>query len=519
MTGVRVLIIDDDEVPSLVITRRLRKQKFGLLVQEVRWESTLAGGLSLLSEQAFDVVFLDCVLPGVGRQDWLEALRTMSQQSVVILLSSLEHETLAGMAIEAGASDYLLKENLANVARVVKYSLERRSILLEMQQAREQAWEASKAKSDFLAKVSHELRTPLNGVFGSLELLLETGLSNEQMELLSMARLSAKSLLAIIGDILDFSKIEAGKLIVREESFSLHQVLRDVEGLTYSLSNRKELNLIVHIGPDVPEFVVGDSLRVHQILVNLLGNSVKFNIPQGAVILYVDYTPSCDTAGVVSFSVADTGIGIPAEKLNDIFSSFEQVKEQTHFSEAGTGLGLAIARELVQLMGGSISVSSRKDTGTCFTVQIPFTLGREQTALCGTGAYTTDTLSILLAEDNIINQKIAIKVLESSGFQVTLAENGKAALQSFDTGTFDVILMDIQMPIMNGEEAIQVLRNERGDKGREVPIIALTANAMTHHEERYRALGVNGFVAKPFTKIELIEEISQVVEGAKLKNT
>lgn len=379
--------------------------------------------------------------------------------------------------------------------------------------AREAALDSSRAKSQFLANMSHEMRTPLNGVIGMTGLALESAVSSEQRTNLEMVRDSAIGLLGLIDGILDLSKIEARRLEIEDTPFDLPSMLSATLRPLAIRAQEKQLTLSHEIGPDVPQMIRGDSLRVRQILTNLVGNAVKFT-ERGEIKVRVERV---EKAGSVTacFTVADSGIGIPQAHQQRIFEAFMQADQSMARRFGGTGLGLAISRQLVQLMGGRIWFESQERVGTTFHFAIPLRIAPDQPAnLFRPRASAPDVeqpeLSVLLAEDNVVNRKIAVRALEKLGHRVEVAENGRAALELFVKRPFDVVLMDIQMPEMDGYEATGAIREHEAARGGRIPIVALTAHAMSGDKERCLASGMDDYLAKPFRPQDLAATLLRV---------
>lgn len=382
--------------------------------------------------------------------------------------------------------------------------------------ATDAALAASKAKSEFLANMSHEIRTPMNGVLGMLELLLDTPQTEEQQDLAKTAHQSAESLLAIINDILDFSKIEAGKIELRPKQFSLRGFLKELEKLHDIRAQQKGITLVANIEPTIPDELVADETRLRQVLINLISNALKFTPEGGAIVLNVDKDSEGEDGLKLLFHVTDTGIGIPAGAQQRIFESFEQADSSTTREYGGTGLGLAISARLVALMGGEIGLRSQEGKGSVFYFSGRFGLATSRPAAAheqkrsqrSEGSATLQKLKVLVAEDNAVNQKLVKRILENAGHEVVLANDGQEAVKLFGSTPFDLVLMDIQMPVMGGEEAAARIRATGG--GYAVPIIAVTANAITGDRERYLQAGLDGYVAKPISRDELFSVIEQV---------
>ncbi|MBI4990018.1 MAG: response regulator [Rhodocyclales bacterium] len=411
-----------------------------------------------------------------------------------------------GQQFVGGATFLFLYIVFSNARRYERMTKESIRLRLEIEQSREAAEAASRAKSQFLANMSHEIRTPMNGILGMAELLLDTPLSERQRRYLEALYRSGESLLDIINDILDFSKIEAGKLELAPSDFSLHAAVREAGEAFSERASRKGLTLACRIDGAVPDAVHGDAVRLRQILNNLIGNAIKFTEKGG-----VSVTVAPGPQGALRFSVSDTGIGIAEEARALIFDAFAQADISHSRRYGGTGLGLSISKQLIELMGGRIGLESTPGQGSTFWFDV--SLAPAAQAVAGSGPAAAPRAlprlhgHVLLAEDNAVNEVVAGAMLESFGLRVSVAQNGRQALEALAAQAFDVVLMDCQMPEMDGFEATRRIRQREREKGVPLPsrqpIVAVTANAIEGDRDRCLAAGMDDYLSKPFNKADL----------------
>ena len=419
-------------------------------------------------------------------------------------------ESLNVMLEEIGRHDAERAEDREKLQQQVA---ERNRANAELMVAIDKAEEASRLKGEFLANVSHEIRTPMNGIIGFTQLALGTEVDQEQRDYLETVASSAESLLQLLNDILDVSKIESGKMQLDCEPFSLRECVETSVHTMCGAAQQKQLEFTCTLDPNLPETMTGDELRIRQVLLNLVGNAIKFTA-KGSVAITVMMEPATDNKLNAHFVVRDTGVGIPLEKQKIIFEAFRQADGSTTRRYGGSGLGLAISTGLVKIMGGRIWVESEPGHGAAFHFTAPFGPAEvkappeisPQTALPD-----GPPLCILVAEDNAVSQRLVTKLLTERGHDVTLAPTGRAVLEFVEHHAFDLILMDIQMPEMDGVQATTQIRLREGRTGRHLPIVAMTAHAMVGDRERYLASGMDGYISKPIHSEELMALIAGIL--------
>jgi PAS domain S-box-containing protein len=416
-----------------------------------------------------------------------------------------------------------MEEELLTANKIAEHSLWKGNrALTELMQAKKELEESMKVKEQFLANMSHEIRTPMNAIIGFTDLILKTKLEREQQQYIAAIKTSGENLLVIINDILDFSKLQSGNITLEEIEMHLGKLVPALVEFMLPKSVEKNIKLSAKIDKNIPECLIGDPTRLNQILLNLVGNAIKFTA-KGEVKITVDLLSKTNTHAIVKFSVSDTGIGISNDKLSYVFQGFTQASNSTTRKYGGTGLGLTIVKQLIELQGGSVSVMSEEGKGSVFTFQIDFKMGADQTIerIQEPDENVDDhipDLNILLVEDNLLNQILATKVLNDWKWSVQVAENGVLALKQIDKTNFDLVLMDIQLPEMDGYEATRNIRQNADPIKSGVPIIAMTAHAMAGESEKCIHAGMDEYVSKPFDAKALYNKIITVLKKKRGRN-
>lgn len=515
----KILIVDDKR-ENLVALEVILKDLNVEFVRALSGNEALAHTL----KHEFALGIIDVQMPDMDGFETVELIQNdpnISYFPVIFVSAIYNEEQYVVRGIETGAVDFISKPIIPQIlqgkVRVFLDLYEQKKLLetsnRELKIAKEKAEKKDLLKSLFLATMSHEIRTPMNGIIGVSELLKQTPLTQDQLDLVNIMSISGNNLLVIINDILDISKIEAGQIKLENRSFDLYNVAKEIISMLGIKAKDQGNKLVLNIDKEVPQYVVGDSMRLKQILLNLTNNAVKFT-ENGKVEINISYIDDKSSKHKIGFKVVDNGIGIHKKEQSKLFKQFSQLNQTTQREYGGTGLGLAISKSLVELMNGEIGVDSKPKVGSTFWFNVMLGVSEKanstkkkiETPIEGSNS----SLDILLVEDNLINQKIAIGIIKQLGHKITVADNGEVAVDMCKTKDFDVVLMDIQMPVMDGFLATKNIREwEHENKKQAVRIIALTANALKEDKEKCFDVGMNDFLTKPFK----ITDIKSCLEG------
>ena len=503
-----------EQIPNLAVQGYDRHRKI------IFWNDASADLYGFSRDEALGQQLEETIIPEPMRQGVIQAVQNWIDHGTAIPSGELELQRKDGRPVSVFSS-HALQLNSQGEPELYCIDVdlsEQKRISRQLAEASRAADAANRAKSEFLANMSHEVRTPLNGIMGISQLLRTTELTAEQQNYLDMLDNSSRNLLSLINDILDISKIEAGSLPLTSQPFSPGKLLREVVDMYTKVAAEKGIELQQFVDAGLPAVLTGDPLRLRQILVNLLGNAVKFT-SHGGVSLRVGRAANSPDGIRLFFEVSDSGIGMTMETLQKIFNPFTQADASIARLHGGSGLGLAICRRLSELMGGIIHVESSLGHGSRFRVELPFIEG--QTELLpeqvdhGAISAPLGAVRLLLVEDQDVNRTFVQRLLERQGHQVIPAADGLMALDLLERGSYDLMLLDIQMPGMGGEEVLARLRAVEQQTGVHLPVIALTAHALAGDREKLLAQGFDGYVAKPVQIVQLVEEMSAVCSRLK----
>jgi signal transduction histidine kinase/CheY-like chemotaxis protein len=455
---------------------------------------------SILIVSIYFIISAFSVYLGLDKNDSAEQFQQAALNGLVV--SSIISCLLIVLVI------YILRKHMHSVMGLIK--------------EKEIAEQKAEVKAKFLSTMSHEIRTPMNAVIGLTNIMLEESKDEEQKENLKTLKFSADLLLALINDVLDYSKLEAGEIHFEKITIDLHLLVQNIGKTLRVQADKKQIPLEINLAPDVPQFIVSDPVRLSQILTNLIGNAIKFT-EKGRVSLVIQAMTANSSEATIRFSVRDTGIGIPSDKFETIFQSFSQADAATTRKFGGTGLGLSITKRMLELQGSEIHVESIVGKGSNFsfdlTIPVESHASPSETfaSLASMPAKIHfDNSPVLLVEDNNINVMVALKFLKKWGLDVDVAENGQVALNKIQQKHYELVLMDLDMPVMDGYEATKAIRASKDERIRNTPVIALSASAVSDFREKAMVVGMNEYVTKPFKPEELYVALNRFLNVAEV---
>jgi len=524
MEKINILIVDDRPENIVALEALLERDDVNLISTTLPNEA-----LRLAWEMDIAIALVDVQMPEMDGFELVEILKSnpRTKDILVIFVTAISTDAkYAVRGLNTGAIDYLYKplnpyvtsakvdsfiQFIRTQRDVIKKNKELESYQKELIIAKNLAEQGKKIKENFLANMSHEIRTPINGIIGLTNLLEKTDLNDEQREMIALLEISSNSLLGVINDILDLSKIEAGKFKINRAPTDIVMICHAVINLLRIRAKEKNLELITQFHPDLPKNIMADSLRLNQIMMNLIGNAIKFT-SSGSVTLKVDIISRKGNSIQIRFSVIDTGIGIPADRMDKIFETFEQADDNTTLNFGGTGLGLSIVKNLAHLKGGELTLESIEGVGSTFKFTNWYEVLEDNPQSSGK---TMDKLlpfenvRILVAEDNPINKFLIVKILKGWNVVADVVENGKEALDKLKDNDYDLILMDTFMPVMNGLEATKLIRQDYIKGKKDIPIITFSAAVMENDKKAAIDAGADDVLSKPFELGILHQKITE----------
>lgn len=556
---IRILMIDDDKDDFMIVRDIIQDVVHHKYT--IDWRPSYEEGLKSIAEKNHDVYLIDYRLGAKTGLDLVKRAIEIGCEAPLIILTGENNFEIDNQAMNAGAADYIVKAaisgqmlessiryaiantnhkkemqelNAALEKRVKSRTISLEETLSQLKKSQIELIEAknkaeiaantaelcSRSKTDFLSCMSHEIRTPLNAIIGFTDVVFDTNLTKKQKEYLNAIKTSGNLLMVLINDILDLAKVEAGKMTFEYAPFNLSNSISEILQLFETKIKEAKLQLTFKFDPNIPEFLIGDSVRLNQIILNLVSNAIKFT-KKGSINIAIQMLNEDNGNVTLEFSVTDTGIGIPKKNLSTIFDKFQQATNETSNVYGGTGLGLTIAKQLVELQGGTISVKSKVDKGSTFSFILSYkkikskfeTENKEFVPKDLFGSPLIKNVKILVAEDESLNQLLISTILEKFGFEIDIAGNGKIVLEKLRKNKYDIILMDLQMPEMNGFETTYYIRKSKSPT---IPIIALTANVTTTDVEKCRAAGMNDYVSKPINNKLLYNTIIKYITKEQL---
>jgi signal transduction histidine kinase len=526
--NINILIVDDKIDNAMMLEASLERKGLNIFIT-----SSPKNVIQLCIDNDISIALIDVKMPEMDGFELLDLIKSnpLTKHIMVILITghSMNSEDVV-KGLSKGAVDYLFKPldlyittakvnsliTLINHEReITKKNSELESYQEELHKALEQAEKSKAIKEDFLSNMSHEIRTPLNAILGLTSLLKDAEVDADRDEIIKLMDISSRSLLGIVNEILESAKIDAGKIEIVRSKTNITDLVKNICELTMPMANEKGLKLFYEIDDKAPSMIMADSLRLNQILMNLISNAIKFT-NSGSIKVSLKLKEKNDERALLEFRVKDTGIGISKSSIEKIFTRFEQIEDKTWQKFGGTGLGLSIVKRLIELKGGTLKVESEIGKGTTFIFDNWYELVDEPAKTNSLEKKLSDlpkldNVLVLLAEDNAINQFMIVKMLKEWNIKVDVAINGLEAFEKLKKNDYNLILMDIHMPVMNGYEATKKIRKEMNDSKKDIPIISFSASVINHEKDQAKKAGGNDFIEKPFEPILLHHKIRRLI--------
>jgi signal transduction histidine kinase len=526
--NINILIVDDKIDNVMMLEVALEREGSNIFTT-----SSPKNVIQLCIDKNISIALIDVKMPKMDGFELLDLIKSnpLTKHIMVILITgySMNSEDVV-KGLSKGAVDYLFKPldlyittakvnsliTLINHEReITKKNSELESYQEELHKALEQAEKSKAIKEDFLSNMSHEIRTPLNAILGLTSLLKDSDVDADREEIIKLMDISSRSLLGIVNEILESAKIDAGKIEIIRSKTNITDLVKNICEVTMPMANEKGLRLFYEIDEKVPAMIMADSLRLNQILMNLISNAIKFT-NSGSIKVSLMLKEKNNEKALLEFRIRDTGIGISKSSMEKIFTRFEQIEDKTWQKFGGTGLGLSIVKRLIELKGGTLKVESEIGKGSTFIFDNWYQLVDEPAKANGPGKNLSDlpkldNVLVLLAEDNAINQFMIVKMLKEWNIKVDVAVNGLEAFEKLKTNNYNLILMDIHMPVMNGYEATRKIRKEMIDSKKDIPIISFSASVINHEKDQAKKAGGDDFIEKPFEPIILHHKIRKLV--------
>jgi signal transduction histidine kinase len=526
--NINILIVDDKIDNAMMLEASLERKGLNIFTT-----TSPKNVMQLCIDSDISIALIDVKMPEMDGFELLDLIKSnpLTKHIMVILITgySMNSEDVV-KGLSKGAVDYLFKPldlyittakvnsliTIINHEREIKKkNSELESYQEELFKAIEQAENSRTIKENFLANMSHEIRTPLNAIVGLTSLLKDSKINADQQEIVKLMDISSKSLLGIVNEILESAKIDAGKVEIVRSKTDIIDLVKNICDVTMPMANEKGLKLICTIDKEVPQMIMADALRLNQILMNLISNAIKFT-NSGDIKVNLTLKEKNDTNALLEFTVKDSGIGITKSSIEKIFTRFEQIEDKTWQKFGGTGLGLSIVKRLIELKGGTLNVDSEIGVGTTFIFDNWYKLANEPAKTNSLPKNLSDlpkldNVLVLLAEDNTINQFMIVKMLKEWNIEVDVAINGLDAFEKLKRNNYNLILMDIHMPVMNGYEATRKIRKEMIDSKKNIPIISFSASVINHEKDEAKKAGGDDFIEKPFEPIVLHHKIRKLV--------